>query len=75
MAVTVNEIQELRKGFLMLRGLFETSGVYAKRLIPGDMSNQYILNNNLELGRTKAQQLFEKAKLLEAGNTVECISA
>lgn len=73
--VTTKEIQELRKGFLMLKGLFETSEVYANRLTPTDMSNQPILVNNLVVGQTKAHKLFEKAKMLEAANTVECLAA
>jgi len=71
--VTTKEIQELRKGFLMLKGLFETSVVYANRLTPNDMSNQLVLANNLVVGQTKAHKLFEKAKMLEAGNAVECV--
>ena len=75
--VTVKEFQELRKGFLMLKGLFETSGEYANRFVPStsEAGLKAVLANNLVVGQTKAHGLFEKAKKLEADNTVECLAA
>ncbi|MDD2273113.1 MAG: hypothetical protein PHP95_16630 [Desulfuromonadaceae bacterium] len=77
MTVTVKEMQELRKGFLMLKGLFETSGEYLNRLVPkpSEEGLKAVLANNLVVGQTKAHGLFEKAKKLEAGNAVECVAA
>ena len=75
--VTVKEFQELRKGFLMLKGLFETSGEYANRFVPStsEAGLKAVLANNLVVGQTKAHGLFEKAKMLEAANTAECLAA
>ncbi len=64
--ISVKEFKELRKGFLMLRGLFDTSIEYADRITPTDMSHQRILSNNLIQGQTKSQLYFEKAKKLES---------
>ncbi|MHB8123602.1 MAG: hypothetical protein ACYDG4_15805 [Desulfuromonadaceae bacterium] len=77
MTVTVKEMQELRKGFLMLKGLFETSGEYLDRLVPRQSEEglKAVLANNLVVGQTKAHGLFEKAKKLEADNAVECVAA
>jgi hypothetical protein len=77
MTVTVKEFRELRKGFLMLKGLFETSGEYANRFAPSqsEAGLKAVLANNLVVGQTKAQGLFEKAKMLEAGSAVESVSA
>lgn len=64
-AVPVKELRELRRAFLMLRGLFDTSRVYAERLSPSDMNHQEILLNNLVLGQIKAQHYFDRAKKIE----------
>lgn len=64
-AVPVNELRELRKAFLMLRGLFDTSKVYADRLSPNDMSHQEVLVNSLVLGQIRAQKYFDAVKKLE----------
>jgi hypothetical protein len=61
----VKELRELRKAFLMLRGLFDTSLEYAERLSPGDMAHRVMLTNNLAHGQRKAQEFFGKAKELE----------
>jgi hypothetical protein len=75
--VTVKEFQELRRGFLMLKGLFETSGEYLNRLVPRQSEEglKAVLANNLVVGQTKAHGLFEKAKKLEVDSTVECVPA
>ncbi len=64
-AVPVKELRELRRAFLMLRGLFDTSKVYAERLSPSDMNHQEVLVNNLVLGQIKAQKFFDSTKRLE----------
>lgn len=63
--VPVKEWRELRRAFLMLRGLFDTSKVYAERLSPSDMNHQEILVNSLVLGQIRAQKCFDAAKKLE----------
>lgn len=64
-AVPAKELKDMRKAFLVLRGLFDTSAEYAGRLSPTDMTHHVILLNNLKQGQRKAQDFFDKAKNLE----------
>jgi hypothetical protein len=63
--VPAKELKEMRKAFLVLRGLFDTSVEYAGRLSHTDMAHHVILLNNLKQGQKKAQDYFDKAKNLE----------
>ncbi|MGE0917744.1 hypothetical protein [Trichlorobacter lovleyi] len=65
--IAAKELRDMKRAFLMLRGLFDTSKEYAERLPPCDSQQAEVLINNLTLGQIKAQEFFSRAKELEKG--------